>query len=447
MKINQENTSKNPHNSMPDNEDRFGMQVPSALDAHEDCAFDGAMLTLVPIVDAAHLIHGPSGCINNARGNNSDLSSDFRLHKIRFTTDMEESDIIFGGAKKLQKAIIQLVRRYQPSAVFVYSTCVSALIGDDIHGACKDVYEQVGIPIIPVDSPGFAGRKNLGIRLAGETLIEHVIGTAEPEFTTPYDINIISEYNMAGAVSNILPLLEKLGIRVLAKITGDSHYKEICYAHRAKLNVLIPSQIMLKFVKKMQHKFDIPYIEVPMYGVDDITQLLKSIATKLGSPELEERIENLINEEVNNLSEKLNFYKLQLQDKTVIIDITDFGSWIMIESANNLGMQVIPISSRKLNQEDKNRLKQWLDRDEVVLANERLEEIIPIINENQVNLLIASDRLKSLTFQAKIPFLNINSELYAGYAGVLAAAQEIYTTIYSPVWQQVRQSAPWEEIE
>ncbi|MBD2437590.1 nitrogenase component 1 [Nostoc sp. FACHB-110] len=444
MKINQENVNRHLQNSMSDNEDRFGTQVPSALAAHEDCAFDGAMLTLISIVDAAHLIHGPSGCISNSWGNNSTLSSDSRLHKVRFTTDMEESDIIFGAAKKLQQAILQLARRYQPSAIFVYSTCVSALIGDDIDGACKEAYEQTGIPIIPVDSPGFSGRKNLGIRLAGETLIEQVIGTAEPEFTTPYDINIISDYNMVEAVKSILPLLEKLGIRVLAKIAGESYYKEICYAHRAKLNVLISSKVMLNFAKKMQHKFGIPYIEASLSGVDDITEFLQNIAAQLGGYELQERTEKLIEEEVNNLAEKLIFYKLNLADKTVIVDVSDFQAWSIISTANSLGMKVIPITQEKLNQADKNRLQQWLNRDDVVLLNENLEEII---QEYQVDAIIADEHLQSLAIPAKVPFLNINTKFYASYAGILAAAQDLYATIYSPVWQQVNKSAPWDKIE
>ncbi len=99
--------------------------LPIQPESQEDCAFDGAMITLVPITDAAHLIHGPSGCINKSWGSRGSLSSGSVMHKVRFTTDMEESDIIFGGAKKVQKAILELVRRYKPSAVFVYSTCVS----------------------------------------------------------------------------------------------------------------------------------------------------------------------------------------------------------------------------------------------------------------------------------------------------------------------------------
>lgn len=152
-------------------------------EAQEDCAFDGAMLTLIPITDAAHLVHGPSGCIHNSWGSRGSLSSGSMLYKVRFTTDMEESDIIFGGAKKLKRGIQELTRRYKPAAVFVYATCVSALIGDDITGVCKAATEQIGIPIIPINAPGFVGHKNFGSSLAGEALLEYVIGTAEPDMS------------------------------------------------------------------------------------------------------------------------------------------------------------------------------------------------------------------------------------------------------------------------
>ena len=76
-------------------------------------------------------------------------------------------------------------------------------------------------------SPGFVGPKNLGNKLAGEALLDHVIGTEEPEYTTPYDINIIGEYNLSGELWQVKPLLDELGIRILACISGDAHYHEV----------------------------------------------------------------------------------------------------------------------------------------------------------------------------------------------------------------------------
>ena len=82
--------------------------------------------------------------------------------------------------------------------------------------------QKFGKPVIPVNSPGFVGPKNLGNKLAGEALLDHVIGTVEPEYTTPYDINIIGEYNLAGEFWQVKPLLDELGIRILSCISGDA---------------------------------------------------------------------------------------------------------------------------------------------------------------------------------------------------------------------------------
>lgn len=149
--------------------------------AQGGCSFDGAMIALVPITDAAHLVHGPIACAGNSWGSRGSLSSGPMLYKMGFTTDLSENEIIFGGEKKLYKAILDIHQRYNPAAIFVYSTCVTALIGEDMDAVCQAAQKKIGIPVIPVNSPGFIGSKNLGNRAAGETLLEYVVGTGEPK--------------------------------------------------------------------------------------------------------------------------------------------------------------------------------------------------------------------------------------------------------------------------
>jgi nitrogenase molybdenum-cofactor synthesis protein NifE len=204
------------------------------------------------------------------------------IYKMGFTTDLSENDIIFGGEKKLYKAIHAVKERYNPAAVFVYLTCVTALIGDDLEAVCQAASEKFDIPVVPVSSPGFVGSKNLGNRVGGEALLEYVIGTQEPAYTTPYDINLIGEYNIAGEMWAVLPLLEKLGIRVLAKITGDARYHEVACAHRAKLNVMICSKAMINVATSLERRYGIPYIEASIYGVEDMNHLLRAIAMPTG---------------------------------------------------------------------------------------------------------------------------------------------------------------------
>jgi nitrogenase molybdenum-cofactor synthesis protein NifE len=452
MKTSPEEINDYPNESKSESKEKSCTQLSKHGETQEDCAFNGAMITLVPITDAAHLVHGPNGCISNYWAGRDSLSSGSLMYKTSFTTDMDESDIIFGGSKKLGRAILELERRYKPAAVFVYSTCVSALIGDDINGACKAATEITGTPIIPVDSPGFVGHENLGIRQASGVLLEHVIGTAEPDITTLYDINLIGEYNIAGDIWNVLPLLEKLGIRVLAKITGDARYKEVCYAHRAKLNVVNSSaKAMLKMAKQMEKRFGIPYITESFYGVENINRCLRNIAAIFGDSDLQARTEKLINEETTALARQLIGYRLYLRGKRILLDIGNLHSWTIISAIKHLGIEVIAAITKKINDEDRDRLRRLLDENDIILE----QEIIQIINDYKPDMLIAGDtygnssglNYQSTAIKAKIPFLDLNQERkypYASYAGIVDVARELYATLYSPIWEQVCKPAPWD---
>ena len=187
------------------------------------CAFDGAKIALQPITDVAHLIHAPLACEGNSWDNRGAASSGPTLWRTSFTTDLTELDIVMGqGEKKLYKAIREIKDRYAPPAIFVYSTCVTALIGDDIEAVCRHASEKFEMPVVPVNAPGFVGSKNLGNKLAGEALIDHVIGTMEPDDVGPTDINILGEFNLAGEYWMVKPLFEKLGILVRACVPGDA---------------------------------------------------------------------------------------------------------------------------------------------------------------------------------------------------------------------------------
>lgn len=422
-------------------------QVAQPGAAQGGCAFDGASIALVPITDAAHLVHGPIACAGNSWGSRGSLSSGSELYKVGFTTDLNENDIIFGGEKRLSKAIQEVHQKYNPAAIFVYSTCVTALIGDDLDAVCADASQTIGIPIIPVQSPGFVGSKNLGNRLAGEALLEHVVGTAEPDSTTPYDINLIGEYNIAGELWGVLPLFEKLGIRVLSKITGDARYQEIAYAHRAKLNVMICSKALINMARKMEETYGIPYIEESFYGIDDMNRCLRNIAKALGDRALQDRVEALIKDETAKLNDSLAPYRERLSGKRVVLYTGGVKSWSIISAAKDLGIHVVATSTKKSTEEDKARIKELLGEEGIMIEQGNAQQILKIIAETNADMLIAGGRNQYTALKARIPFLDINQERhhpYAGYVGMVEMARELDEALHSPIWAEVRRVAPWE---
>jgi nitrogenase molybdenum-cofactor synthesis protein NifE len=415
------------------------------------CAFDGAKIALQPIVDVAHLVHGPIACEGNSWDNRHAMSSGPQTYRLGFTTDMSELDVIYGGEKRLYKAIRRIVERYDPPAVFVYQTCVPALIGDDVEAVCKAASKRLGKPIIPVDAPGFAGVKNLGNKLAGEALLEHVIGTEEPALTTAYDINIIGEYNLAGELWQVRPLLDAMGVRVLACISGDARYHEVASSHRARAAMMVCSKAMINVARKMQERYAIPYFEGSFYGIGDVSDSLRQIARLLvergAPPRILARTEALIGAEEARAWARLQPFRERLAGKRVLLITGGVKSWSVVAALQEVGIEIVGTSVKKSTKEDKERIKQMLGDDAHMIEDMTPREMYRMLKEARADIMLSGGRSQFVALKAKMPWLDINQErfhAYAGYEGMVRLVQEIDRTLYNPVWQQVRIPAPWD---
>ena len=141
-----------------------GKQSLAGAVSQRACVFCGSRVVLYPIADALHLIHGPVGCAAYTWDIRGALSSGPELHRMSFTTDLREKDVIYGGEKKLYRRSDELIDYYQPKAAFVYSTCIVGIIGDDVEAICKRVAAEKKSPCLPVHSEGFKGTKKRWIQ-------------------------------------------------------------------------------------------------------------------------------------------------------------------------------------------------------------------------------------------------------------------------------------------
>jgi len=415
------------------------------------CAFDGAKIALQPITDVAHLVHGPIACEGNSWDNRHAASSGSRLYRTGFTTDISELDVVYGGEKRLFKSIREVIEKYNPPAVFVYQTCVTALIGDDIEAVCKTASVKFGKPVIPVNAPGFVGAKNLGNKLGGEALLDYVIGTVEPETTTPYDINIIGEYNLVGELWQVKPLLDELGIRILACISGDAKYHEVASSHRARAAMMVCSKAMINIARKMEERYEIPFFEGSFYGISDMSESLRQIARLLvqrGAPgELLERTEALIRREEARAWARLQPYKARLTGKRVLLITGGVKSWSVVSALQEVGIEIVGTSVKKSTLEDKQRIKEIMGEEAHMIEDMTPREMYKMLKDARADIMLSGGRSQFVALKAKMPWLDINQErhhAYAGYDGMVELVHEIDKALYNPIWEQVRKPAPWE---
>ncbi len=413
----------------------------------ESCVFDGAYVVLNPIKDTAHLIHGPIGCCGNLYESRGSLSSGSRLYRYGFTTDMTEMDIVYGAEGKLLSAIEYIADRYSPSAIFVYSTCIPSLTGEDVEGVCRKGYGSTGIPVIPVIVPGFLGHKNLGNRIAGEVLLEHVIGRGNIQDGSEKvpSINLIGEYNIAGELWNVLPVFEEIGVRVISTITGDAEFREITCAHHADLNLLVCGRALINVARDMEERFGIPFVEVSFYGIGNMERTLTLLASHFKDRRLYIRIKEVISVKRKETEALLKPYLKVLKGKRAVVYTGGVKSWSIISALNDLGVEVVACGTKKSSLSDIEKIKALIGEERIIkdLTPDRL---LSAVHRERADILIAGGRNQYLAYKERIPFIDINQERhtpYAGYRGIVNLARDMVKTITSPVWKMAGKEEPW----
>ena len=419
--------------------------------AERSCAYDGARVVLMPITDVAHLVHGPIACAGNSWDNRGARSSGSQLYRRGLTTDIMENDVVYGGESKLRESILEIAARHNPKAIFVYATCVSSLIGDDVDKICKEAEAKLTIPVIAVNCPGYLGDKNIGNRIAGEVLFDRVIGSGEgSDERIPLSINLIGEYNIAGDLWGVIPDLKNLGITLQTAITGDAKFDDLRSAHRASLNVLICSKSLTNLVRKMEIRYGIPFMEGSFYGIHDTSETLVKIATALGDPALIERTLVYVKQKEEETRKIIAGYKELLQGKQAILFTGGVKTWSMVSTLAELGINILAGGTQNSTPEDFQRMKELMDPSAQIIEDTSSAGFLKIIAEKKPDLIVAGGKTKYLAHKTRTPFLDINHGRklpYAGYQGMVTFAETLTRTVLSPVWGLLKQEFPPKEGE
>ncbi len=401
------------------------------------CVFCGSRVVLYPIADALHLIHGPIGCASYTWDIRGAQSSGSQLHRMSFSTDLQEKDVIYGGEKKLEAALLELIGHYQPKAAFVYATCIIGLIGDDIEAVCRRVSHKTGIDVIPVHSEGFAGSKKDGYTAACRAL-ERLVGTGDTNDIPEHSINILGDFNIGGETWVIRDYYQRMGVTVVSTVTGDGRVDDIRKAHGASLNVVQCSGSMKGLARLMKQKYDIPFIHVSYFGIEDMSAALYEVAEHFGDQALLDRTRRIVADEVSAIVPQLEKYKRALAGrKAAVYTGGAFKAFSLVRSLRTLGVQTVIAGSQTGNSRDYRQLEALCDDGTVILDDTNPLELAKFLNETGADLLIGGVKERPIAYKLGVAFCDHNHErkqCLAGYEGMVNFAKEVYTSVCSPVW-------------
>jgi nitrogenase molybdenum-cofactor synthesis protein NifE len=415
------------------------------------CVYCGARVVLNPVTDAAHLVHGPIGCAAYTWDIRGSLSSGSEMYRNSFSTDLRERDVIFGGETKLAECIDEVVAKHRPPAVFVYSTCVVGVIGDDIVAVCREASRRHGIDVIPVESTGFiSGNKIIGYRAAAEALLRLIRPKEGEEIERSNKVNFLGEYNLGGEKWIVERYLREIGVEINVAFTGDSSVEALKRAPGAKLNLVQCTGSMHWLAAQMEKEFGIPLLDVNFFGSENIADSLRRIAAFYGDTEMARRAEALIERETAALRPHLERYRQKLQGKRAAIYVGGaFKAMAIVRQLKELGVEVVVAGTQTGRPEEYEALSGLLDDGTVIVDDTNPAEIERFLLENKIDVMAGGVKERVLAYKLGIGFIDHNhdrKDALAGYEGALRFAQEVYVTTCSPVWKHLREAKPSREL-
>ncbi|MBF0203004.1 MAG: nitrogenase molybdenum-iron protein alpha chain [Desulfamplus sp.] len=471
------------------------------------CTYAGCKGVIMgPTSDIVNLVHGPIGCSFYAwltRRNQTSASGEKNENFITYcmSTDMQDSDVIFGGEKKLTAAIQEAYDLFHPKSIAVFATCPVGLIGDDIHNVAKSMKDKLGdCNVFAFSCEGYKGvSQSAGHHIANNQVFTHLVGTSTTDKTDKYKINLLGEYNIGGDGFEIDRILNKCGITNIATFSGNSTYDQFASANQADLSCVMCHRSINYVADMLEVKYGIPWIKVNFIGAGATAKSLRKIAQYFGDNSLTDKVEEVIAEEMPSVEAARQDVYPRTEGKKAMMFVGGSRAHHYQELFKEMGMkvlsagyefahrddyegrQVLPdlkvdadsrnieeihvepdpklYNPRKTEDEKKALEEQGLNFKNYAGLNPDMDSgsiIIDDLNQYEAEKLVqlmkpdifcAGIKEKFSIQKMGIPMKQLHSYdsggPYAGFKGAVNFYQEIDRLVNSKVWSLMK--APWEE--
>jgi len=328
----------------------------------------------------------------------------------------------------------------------ILSECPIGLIGDDIEAVAKKKAKDTDKLVVPCRCEGFRGiSQSLGHHIANDGIRDWVLGKREQEWeSTPYDVNLLADYNIGGDIWPSRKLLEEMGLRVIGAWTGDATLAEIERAPKAKVNLIHCYRSMNYICRHMEETWGIPWLEYNFFGPSQIAKSLRKIAA-LFDETIQANAEKVIAKYQPLADAVIAKYQPRLNGKRVMLFVGGLRPRHTTTAYEDLGMQVIGTGYEFAHNDDYQRTAEYLKDGTLVYDDASEYELELFIEKLRPDLVGSGIKEKYGTQKMGVPFRQMHSWDYSGpyhgYDGFAVFARDMDLAVNAPVWSKVK--APW----
>lgn len=314
------------------------------------CQQINSMSALMSLEDAVFISHSPQGCLGC-----SIMAVDmFRvgqahrgIKNIRnpriIATNIDQKSVVFGGEDKLRQSVKLAVERYHPKLIFIYASCASGIIGDDIDAIAADLQKEYDSIIVPIHCEGFkskicASGFDAAFLAINKYILKHEQLPKEKGLINLFAPTTIS-YADQREMERMLALLD-------AKVNYIPFYsslEKIKKIPAAEASTSICKVFADEFMQTLWEDYEIPYSHTVMpIGIRNTDKWYRGIAKIINKEKEVEEIIAREHERIEPLVEKL---KKRLEGKRVFICGGTGRSFAAAALIDDFGMELVGLET------------------------------------------------------------------------------------------------------
>ncbi len=314
------------------------------------CQQINSINALQSIEDSVFISHSPQGCVGCAalgtmqyrigqahrgiRGN--------RTPKV-IVTNLDQKDIILGGEKKLREAVHAAEDRYHPKLIFVFTSCASGIIGDDIDMILDELQDEINARLVPIHCEGFKSKVcGSGFDAAFIAIGKYLLDK-EKRPTQKGLINLFAPVSISYKDQlEIERMLNQIGI-TCNYIPFYSSLDKIQNITAAEASTAVCKVFADEFMKQLYEDYGIPYSHTVMpIGMRNTDKWLRGVA-KIFHKEAE--VEAVIASEHKRIEPEVEKIRARLEGKRVFICGGTGRSFAAAALIDDYGMKLIGLET------------------------------------------------------------------------------------------------------
>lgn len=404
------------------------------------CQEINSIQALLSMEDAAFVVHSPNGCV----GCVSFMNDNFKVGQYHrgvknirnaryIVTSLDEKDIVFGGEKKLERAIYDVNERYNPNIIFVFTSCASGIIGDDVDAVVNMVQENIEAIVVPIHCEGFKSKvPATGFDTVFNSITKYVLKGSEQKKEKGL-INVFATTSIGYKDQiEVEQLLGVLGLHV-NYIPFYSSVEKLRKIPSAEYSVAICQVFADEFMEYLRIEYNIPYSKTGMpIGIGGTDEWFLSVAKLVGKDDLAKKY---IEEQHRIVLPEINRIRQITEGKRVFICAGTGRGIAAATLIKDFGMKLVGIQTPTYEEaliEDFDELEKIHGGDFIIdVANMQPFEQVNLVNKLKPDFFLGMSNWVSKIGIASTHILEAKRPTF-GYRGLIYLGRKIENSIENP---------------